>query len=79
MLVLLVTARSMLWSMNCNSMRCPLLVLCSLTAGMAGVIATKLQQIVTANRLERFYPLHTLPALAARLDARVNFADLAAR
>jgi len=46
---------------------------------MAGVIATKLQQIVTANRLERFYPLHTLPALAARLDARVNFADLAAR
>ncbi|WIA39813.1 hypothetical protein OEZ86_005866 [Tetradesmus obliquus] len=47
--------------------------------GMAGAIHAKLAQIVAANQLQRFYPPQALQAVAARLDARVNFRDLAAR
>ncbi|KAF6254656.1 hypothetical protein COO60DRAFT_296043 [Scenedesmus sp. NREL 46B-D3] len=47
--------------------------------GMAGQIHAKLSQIVAANQLQRFYPPQALQAVAARLDARVNFRDLAAR
>jgi hypothetical protein len=46
---------------------------------MAGAIHAKLSQIVAANQLQRFYPPQSLQAVAARLDARVNFRDLAAR
>lgn len=47
--------------------------------GMTGAIHAKLAQIVAANQLQRFYPPQALQAVAARLDARVNFRDLAAR
>uniref|UniRef100_A0A383VTZ6 VWFA domain-containing protein n=2 Tax=Tetradesmus obliquus TaxID=3088 RepID=A0A383VTZ6_TETOB len=47
--------------------------------GMAGAIHAKLSSVVAANQLQRFYPPQALQALAGRLDARVNFRDLAAR
>jgi hypothetical protein len=46
---------------------------------MAGALLTKLTNIVNVNSLQRFYPPQALQALAARLDSRVNFTDLAAR
>lgn len=46
---------------------------------MANAILTKMNQIVTANQLQRFYPPQALQALAARVDSRVNFRDLATR
>ena len=46
---------------------------------MVGAIQTKLQAIIAANQLQRFYPPQNIAALAARVDQRVNFADLAAR
>jgi hypothetical protein len=46
---------------------------------MFGPIHAKLSSVVAANQLQRFYPPQALQALASRLDARVNFRDLAAR
>ena len=47
--------------------------------GLTNVILEKLQQFVAANKLQRYYRPHTLPAVAARLAQSVNFDDLAAR
>jgi hypothetical protein len=47
--------------------------------GMLNAIHAKLSSVVAANQLQRFYQPQALQALASRLDARVNFRDLAAR
>jgi hypothetical protein len=46
---------------------------------MGSAIHAKLSSIVDANQLHRFYPPLALHALASRLNACVNFRDLAAR
>ena len=47
--------------------------------GMVGSIQAKLQSIVAANQLQRFYTPQSVAALSSRLDSRVNFRELAAR
>ena len=47
--------------------------------GMVSSILAKLNNIVAVNQLQRFYSPQGLQALAAKLDSRVNFRDLAAR
>lgn len=53
-------------------------VIASLT-GMASVVATKLQKIVTSNQLQQFYPPERLHALTNRVIQNVDFFALAQR
>jgi len=58
----------------------PLLLAADLAgAGMASVVAAKLNKVVAANQLQTFYPPQRLQGIIQRVVGTVDFHALAAR